>query len=346
MKFSAQAKKLYLTPRDEVSVEKHWNLESLLTAVISTIIRELDIIHSSSVKNNKIFKEAKALSYRLSEAYNNFGITAFSIGASYGKSASVTQPTFVPATTLGFHLEDLAKLAVKLGYKNGILIQLNNLDVNVVHSEEQLAYLLNAARDYFQIANVSWFFVGDVGLRAFIAKHVDRLDDLISSDVFIKPLGKMYYHQLIKKRLDHYKLKKSIEFPINQDVFDYLYEVADGRLRYIFALVYMLIQHLQLGKLLQKVSTNLAKDTIAALALARVGKFSLKKGEETLLKLIVNNGEINVAKLAELAGRNRVFVSRTINKLLDEKLVVVRQEGTKRMYSASLDAKIAFKNRA
>lgn len=342
LKFSAQKKKLYLAPRDEVSVEKHWNLESLLTAVISTIIRELGIVHEKAIKNDKIFKEAKALSYRLSEAYNNFGLTAFSFGASYGKSSTITQPTFVPATTLGFHLEDLGKLAIKLGYKNGILIQLNNLDVNIVHSEDHLNYLFNAARDYFQISNISWFLVGDVGLRSFIAKKVDRLDDIISADIFIKPLNKVYYHELVSKRLSYYEIKKGTEFPLNQEIFDYLYEVAEGRLRYIFGLIYVLIQRLQIGKLLQKVSVSLAKETISALALERVNKFELLKGEEALLRVIVKNNEVNVADLAKLSNRNRVFVSRTINKLLRDKLVCVRHDGNKRIYSPTLDVKIAF----
>jgi len=342
LKLSSQKKKLYLSPRDEVSVEKHWNLESLLTAVISTIIRELEVGYEKSIKNNRIFKEAKALSYRLSEAYNNFGLTAFSFGASYSKSPAVTQPTFVPATTLKFHLEDLGKLAIKLGYKNGILIQLNNLDINTVHSEEHLNYLFNAARDYFQISNISWLLVGDIGLRSFIAKKVDRLDDIISADVFIRPLSKTYYHELIKKRLNYYGIKKTTEFPLNQKIFDYLYEVADGRLRYIFRLIYVLIHRLQIGKLLQKVSTNLAKDTISALALERVSKFELLKSEEALLKLIVKKKKINVTDLVKFSNRNRVFISRTVNKLLKDKLVSVRHDGNKRIYSPSLDVKIAL----
>jgi len=344
LKFSAQKKGLYLAPRDEVSVEKHWNLESLLTAVISTVVRELEIVHGKNVKNNKIFANAKALAYRLSEAYNNFGITAFSFGASYGKSSTVTQPTFVPATTLGFHLEDLGRLAVRLGHKNGLLIQLNNLDINIVHNEEHLTYLFNAARDYFQISNISWFLVGDIGLRSFIAKKVDRLDDIISTEILIKPLSKSYYHELIKKRLNFYETKKNTEFPLSQEVFDYLYEVAEGRLRYIFGLVYMLIQRLQIGKLLQKVSSKLAKETISALALERVSKFELLKSEEALLKIIVENKSINVAELTKLSNRNRVFVSRTINKLLKDKLVFMRAVGNKRIYSPSLDVKIAFLN--
>ena len=51
VKFSAQAKKLYLAPRVEASVEAHWNLESLLTAVISNIVREMEMIDNNITKN-------------------------------------------------------------------------------------------------------------------------------------------------------------------------------------------------------------------------------------------------------------------------------------------------------
>lgn len=344
IKFSSQNTHLYFAPRDEVSVEKNWNLEALLTAIISTIIRELEISHLDEVKKDKVFTEAKALSYRLSEAYNSFGVTAFSIGGSYGKTSSITQPTFVPSNTLGYHLQDLGKLVVKLGYKNGILIQLNNLDVNVVHSEVHLDYLFNAVRDYLQIDNISWFLVGDIGLRSFIARRVDRLDDIISDEVFIKPLTKALYHELVKKRLGYYQLKKDAEFPFGKDIFDYLYEVANGRLRYIFGIIYALANRLHTGKLVQKVSLDLARDTIAALAKERMQKFSLSKVELETVIALVKVGESNTTDLAKTLRKNRSFISRIISKFLENNIVTIRQEGSVRIYTPSIDAKIAFQS--
>lgn len=342
LKFSAQKKNQYLAPREEVSVQKNWNLESLLTAVISTIIRELEITHEKEVKRNKIFVEAKSLSYRLSEAYNSYGITAFSVGGSYGRTSAVTQPTFVPSTTLGHHLRDLGMLAVKLGFKNGILIQLNNLDLNAIHTEEHLEYLFNAARDYFQIENVSWFLVGDVGLRSFIARRVDRLDDIMSDTISIKPLTKSLFHELIDKRLAYYQTSKHSTFPIEKDVFDYLYDLTDGRLRYIFGLIYAITNRLHLGKLVQMVSIDLAKDTITTLAQERIQKFNLTKREIELIRLLAKQRELSVIELAEATGKDRTTVSRMVNKLLADKIVDVKQQGKQRIYFPSLDAKIAF----
>jgi len=342
LKIFSQKKQLYFSPRDEVSVEKNWNLESLLTAVISTIVRELEITHGKEVNKNSVFKEAKSLSYRLSEAYNTFGVTAFSFGGNYGKSSTVSQPTFVPSTTLIHHLQDLGKLALKLGYKNGILIQLNNLDVNIIHTEEHLEYLFNAARDSFQIDNISWFLVGDIGLRSFISKRVDRLDDIISDEIFINPLNKPVYHELIDKRLNYYKIDKNVKFPLEKEIFEYLYDVTGGRLRYIFGLIYALTNRLNIGKIIQTVSTDLAKATITALTKERMQKFNLSTGEEELIKTLVKQGESNVVNLAKKTRKNRSFVSRTINKLLGAGVVTMRQESNQRIYAPSLDAKIAF----
>lgn len=342
LKFNAQKKKKYFAPRDEVSIEKNWNLESLLTAVISTVVRELEITHEKEVKKNKKFIEAKALTRRLSEAYNSFGVSAFSFGGNYGKAGMVTQPTFIPSITLGHHLEDLGQLAVKLGYKNGILIQLNNLDLDIVHTEEYLEYLFNAARDFFQINNISWLLVGDLGLRSFIARRVDRLDDIISGEVIIKPPAKRVYHELINKRLDYYKLKKNVVFPVKQEIFDYLYDITNGRLRYIFGLIYALTNHLHIGKLIQNVSNDLAKITITRLAKERLQKFGLNKMELNIIQTLAKAGELNVADLAGTMQANRTYVSRIVNKLLGGKIVYVRQEGSQRIYGASLDAKIAY----
>lgn len=342
LKFSAQKKSEYLAPRDEVSVERGWNLESLLIAIISTVVREFEISHLEKVKKKKIFLDAKALCYRLSEAFNNFGVSAFSFGGSYGKSNSITQPSFIPSTTLGHHLEDLGKLAIEIGYSKGLLIQLNNLDINTVHTEDHLEHLFNAARDYFQIENISWFLVGDVGLRGFISRKVDRLDDIISDEIYLGSVTKKDYHDLIKKRLDYYKLSKSSKFPFDNDVFDYLFDLTDGRLRYVFGLIYSLTNRLHIGKLVQQVSLDLAKSTIVALAQSRLRKHNLSSLEIKIVKTLVKLEKSNVSDLAKQLGKNRTMLSRHLNKLLEHKVISVEKVGSQRIYSPRLDSKIAY----
>ncbi len=218
LRFNAEAKKLYFTPTTEIKVEQGWRVETLLAAIISNFVREIELVISDEmIINDKRFQSAKALSSRIAETYRSFGVEAFGFGANYGKQAGiVTQPFIVPSTTLGFHLEDLIALIREAGYKNGALFQLNNLDIGEIHSETEMKYLFNALRDYTQINGSNWFFVGDVGLRKFIAQHVDRLDDIISYEVKIDPIPVSDLSEMINKRVQFYSESKKAELPIEK----------------------------------------------------------------------------------------------------------------------------------
>jgi len=181
-----------------------------------------------------------------------------------------------------------------------------------------------------------------VGISSFIASRVDRLDDIISERIFIKPLNKKDYHKLIKRRIEYYRISKKSEFPLNEDVFDYLYDITSGRLRYIFGLVYSLLNRLQIGKLVQKVSLELAKNTITSLAQERIAQFMLSQSELDIIHYLVEQNEANVATIVKETGKNRTFISKLMAKLLEKKCVVIRKEGKQRIYSPSLDARIAF----
>lgn len=205
LRFSAQAKKNYFTPRNEIRVEADWRLETLLSVIIANIVRELDLFHADKVSKDKRFLNARVLSMNVAEAYRSFGVEAFGFGVNYGKSAGVSsQPYVVSSVVLGHHLEDLAQLSVAIGYQFGTLIQLNNLDIGTIHEEKHIQYLFNALRDYIQTDALSFMLVGDVGLRKFIAQEVDRLDDIVNYEVEILPITEKEYESLINKRIEFF----------------------------------------------------------------------------------------------------------------------------------------------
>jgi DNA-binding MarR family transcriptional regulator len=342
MRFNSQKIKEYFTPRNEIRVEPNWLLETLLAAVVSNIVRELELTALKQVAKDKRFIEAKALSQRISETYRSFGISALGVGASYGTNVGTSQPIIVPSTVLGHHLEDLAELIVDLGYKNGLLVQLNNLDVGAVHSGDYLKYIFNALRDYMQTRNTSWFLVGDVGIRAFIASKVDRVDDIISHEVFIKSLSKKDYYDLITKRINFYRTNENAVSPIVDEVFEYLYDITNGRLRYIFGLVNRLITSLRVGDLIDIVTMEVAKPAISELAKSRIKVHELTYSEEQILKKLVEVKEASVKDILKVTAKNRAYLSRVLNKFLKLDLVSVTQKGTSRLYIPSLDAKIAY----
>jgi hypothetical protein len=343
LRFTTQAEKNYFTPHNEIRVEPNWNLETLLAVIISNIVREIELFHPEKVKKDKRFQDAKSISSRISEVYRSFGIEAFGSGVTYGKNAGISsQPIIVPSSTLGHHLEDLTQLIQSIGYKYGILVQLNNLDVGTIHDEKHLRYLFNALRDYIQTKGISWLFVGDVGLRRFVAQQVDRLDDIVSNEVEINPITKLEYDELIDKRLQYFRSNEKVAFPVEADVFNYLYKITHGRLRYIFGLLQRLFSGLHVGDLTDKLTLEIAKPMIIKLARDRVARNDLSPGEEKMLRAIVKLKEISTKKLAEDTQKSLNYTSNILSKLVQFKLVTSHKRGKSRYYLPELDATIAY----
>lgn len=343
LRFSLQEKKLLFTPRNEIRVDPGWQIETLLAVVVANVVREIELFGSDTISKDKKFQNAKALSVRIAETYRNFGVDAFGVGFNYGKNAGVvTQPILVPAAVLGHHLEDLANLIKAEGYQKGIIIQLNNLDVGEIHDEKHLKYLFNALRDYSQTDGFSWLFVGDVGLRKFIAQQVDRLDDIISFEVEIGSLSKDEFKQLILKRVEFYQSNPKAELPIDMDVFLYLFKITKGRLRYIFGLLARLMPSLHIGDLTDRITLDIAKSMLIRLARTRIKRNDITASEEQILKIVVRKNECTVTEVAKELNKSAQYVGKILNKLFEAKLVSVKKHGKSKHYSPALDAVIAY----
>ncbi len=343
LRFSAQIKKNYFTPSTEIRVGAGWSIDTLLSVVIANIVREIELSQIKEILKDKRFRDAKAISMRIAETYRSFGIDALGFGMNYGKTAGVSsQPIIVPTAVLGHHLEDLAALVQSKGYKYGLLLQLNNLDLGEIHEEKHLKYLFNELRDYIQTNNVSWLFVGDVGLRKFIAQQVDRLDDIVSYEVEIQALNKSDYVKLIEKRIQFYMNNPNAQLPIDDDVFLYLFDLTKGRLRYVFGLIKRLLNELSIRDIVYKLTLDLAQPMISKLAKERLAKNGLTSGEKEILKMLVKLGSASATELSHRLSKTRQYVSKILVKLYDMRLIYAKREGRNRIYLPVLDVVIAY----
>jgi hypothetical protein len=344
LRFTAKNHKRYFTTKNEIKVDQGWRLETLLAVIISHLVRELELYADNKAIIKDIrFQNAKSISSRIAETYRSFGVEAFGAGINYGKAAGiVTQPVIIPSATLGHHIEDLVTLIRENGYRNGVLLQLNNLDVGEVHSEEEMKYLLNALRDYTQIDGTNWLFVGDVGLRKFIAQQVDRMDDIISYEVKINPLSIEEFTEMLAKRFKYYRNSSKAETPIEMQVFTYLYKITSGRLRYIFGLVSRLMNRLQVGDLTDKITIELAKPMLVKLARDRVERTDITRAEETALKLLVNLKKPTATDIAKIMKKTPQYVGRLITSLHEKQLITIKKLGNLRFYYPTIDAIIAY----
>jgi len=344
LRFNPKTQKKYFTPQTEIKVEQGWRLETLLAAIISNFIREIELLEANdALLSDKRFQDAKSLSVRIADTYRSFGIDIFGFGGSYAKQPGVvTQPVIVPSSTLGNHLEDLINLVQSAGYIHGAIFQLNNLDVGEIHNEDEMKYLLNALRDYTQIKGSNWIFVGDNGLRKFIAQKVDRLDDIISHEVYLKPIALDDLPELIDKRVNFFRESSKVTLPIDKDVFAYLYLITHGRLRYVFGLISRLLNRLHVGDLTDKITLDLAKPMLIALGRDRVLRADVTNNEEYILSYMVGNFPITASQIAKTIGKTSQYVGRAMINLEEKNLVLAKREGRDKFYTPAIDAIIAY----
>lgn len=342
LRFKAQEEKKYFTPTSEIRVEPNWNADTLMAAIIANIISTLELQYPDETKSKKEFKEAKAIVQQVTEIYRSFGIAAFGLGASYGKSGGTSQPMIMPTQVLSQHLENLIKLTYKLGFKHGLLIQLNNLDIGVVQNEQHLKTLLNIMRDYFQTTGTSWLLVGDTSLRQFIAQEVDRLDDIVAHETEIVPLSKNDYLEMIERRVKYFRTNSKIKLPVDKEALLYLFKITKGRLRFIFGLLNRLFNSLQVGTLTDRITLEIAKPAVIQYSKDRIKRFKLSQNEELVLKTIVTNDSIQVKEIAEALNKKQSYISSVLSQLLNYKLVGYTKEWRNHYYHASIDAHIAY----
>lgn len=342
LRFKAQEERKYFTPTSEIRVEPNWTADTLMAGVIANIVSTLELQYFDKIKDKQKFKDAKAIIRRVTEIYRSFGLSAFGLGASYGKSLSGSQPVIIPTQVLSHHLEDLVQLVYDLGFKYGILIQLNNLDIGIVQKEDHIKTLLNIMRDYFQITGTSWLLVGDMSLRKFISQEVDRVDDIIASEVDITPLAEEDYLAMIEKRVDYFRISPKVELPVDKDVLLYLYKVTKGRLRFIFGLLNRLFNTLQVGTLTDRITLELAKPIVTNYSKERISRFNLSPNEELVLKIIVQQDSMQVKEIADTLGKKPSYISNILAQLLEYKLVGYTKEWRNHYYYASVDACIAY----
>ncbi len=342
IRFKAQAERKYFTPTSEIRVEPNWNADALMAAVIANVVSTLELQHFDKVKNKQGFLNAKAIVKRVTETYRSFGISAFGLGANYGKSGDTSQPMIMPTQVLSHHLEDLVKVVFDLGYQYGLLIQLNNLDIGVVQNEAHIKMLLNIMRDYFQMNGTSWLLVGDTSLRRFIAQEIDRLDDIIVHETDITPLTEKDYLAMLTKRVHSFRVNSKIELPVDKEVLLYLYSITKGRLKFIFGMLNRLFNTLQVGALCDRITLDLAKPVVIDHAKERIKRFNLSANEELVLRTVVQKDSMQVKEIAAVLGKQSSYISTILAQLLAYKLVGYKKEWRNHHYYASIDADIAY----
>lgn len=259
-RFTLHNEKRYFTPNSEIRVEPHWQAATLISAVLGNIISTLELQphYHKIVANEAAFIETRSLVKQVTDTHRAGGANLLGVGASYDQSTSASQPPIICTQLLQPYFEGIVRLIQQIGFKHGVLIQLNNLNVGSVHQPHDLARLFHVMRDYFLTPGTSWFLIGDQPLRQFTQEHVERLAYCVAHETRLTPLTDEDFLTLIKRRIEHYRIDPHTELPVDPTVLLSLYHIAEGRMCRTFLLLDQLLSTVQIGVLCDYVTPALA----------------------------------------------------------------------------------------
>jgi hypothetical protein len=123
------------------------------------------------------------------------------------------------------------------GNIDGIVMQMNNLDIAEVFKPDQLEKLLNSIRDALQVPKISWILCGHEGITAFMRKKVRRLHDIITTKIMLNPLSGEEVIEVLQIRIKKQYPDEDPIFPMDPQLIKAIYELCNASLRETFSVL-------------------------------------------------------------------------------------------------------------
>lgn len=202
-----------------------------------------------------------------------------------------------------------------------MILHFNNLELLARRSPEHLAIFFDEARDLLQTPSVYFVFVGYTGMFQEIIVPQERVRSIFfGRSIHLPPLSREEVHQAIARRYELLATQpKRWIPPVDDLVVDYLYEVFQGRIRFIMDAITSLVTHLPDG-MTGTLATEDAQSLLEQLTWERVENV-LTETELVVLRAAVRASRFTNSSLVKATGKGKQNITKYVNRFLGLHLV-------------------------
>ncbi len=101
-----------------------------------------------------------------------------------------------------------------------------------IYNDSMFIDALDVLRDIaFVNERINWFLFGDKGISKSIIDLIPRFRDFIEAEIVLNYFSLDDLHDLVKKRIDYYRIDSNIEFPVDYRVLRVVYRYSHGHTR-------------------------------------------------------------------------------------------------------------------
>lgn len=329
-------KNKFFTPLKEIAVQPEWTGSDFILNTISsiyyTIKRRTDI--DKKLLSKEFVQKMELLVDIVERKDRDFSLSILGNGFGAGRATSINIPNLTNHSLQMFFEEILEELK-KLGYTE-FIFHYNNLEII---EPKTLKRIFNSIRDFIQIKNVNFIFIGDLGVPHVI-NQIKRVSSIMSeTPIILENLSIKQIRELLDKRIKYLTADTLVPTkPYKDEVISKLYYLYDGNLRFILNSLSTAFK-----ELVRDNAIILDNDTLIKV-LSETGKKrwlnKLTDAEKEVLFLILDEKEITNGNIAKKLGKKKQNMSKATNKLLDVCAIKVKRiDGKEKFFSVEHSVK-------
>ena len=349
-KWEYEAGTKLLTPVQEISVQADWGVREFLISILAATAGRLalamkpkeaqkdDLLNEISALTGVLFKQTKGLSG---------GLSAFGFGANVSGSKAITvQIGEISTDKLKQYLHALLERIHHNGYA-GALFHLNNLELLARKDIDRLRYFFDDIRDFLQIENLYFIFVGYVGMFQEAIAPTERVRSIFLGKPIVLPvLSLEEVLSAIQKRYELLAIQPEHWIPpVDNDLIVYLYHAFEGKIRFIMDAITTLVIHLP-ESATATMSSEAAKLFLRELTFQNLEILPLTKREIEELKVAIRLTHFTNSELSKALKKKKQQITKLINRLMHFNLIYqTGQEGKHKYYTISPELMVCKENK-
>ncbi|MEK9138229.1 MAG: hypothetical protein AAB393_13975 [Bacteroidota bacterium] len=338
--WEVEAKDKLLTPATEIAVSGNLTIASFVNNIVGALLGKIVLLQGEKyVHSRPLLHELFLLNRVFTHRSLDVQASLFGFGGGVGRSAqaSVPEPTEVQLVS---YLHDLVGEVKQLGFK-GLFLHFDNLELATLRNPDEARQLFELLRDILQIPDVYSIFVAHRGFFHEIISPLERVRSVFSGfPIHVPPLSKEQLLEAIQCRYELLAVQPSRFIrPIDDTLLGYLYDLYDGKMRFILDAVTSVVANLpHVGA--ETLDVASAKTLLAELVIDRL-RHELTGREWDVLKEAVKLGTFTNADIARSLKQQRQNISKYFNSLLDKRFIYPHhRDGRQIYYCASEDVRI------
>lgn len=314
------------SPDYEIRIEGMTNSKEILESIIYCLSKEMLNKKIKSKKAKEVVKTFEGTPNKPS-----FQIQAAGFGIGWSQNQSGGHEANIMSLTSIF--EELCKEILKVKKFKNITIQLNNLEVPHIFTEEKMQNLIEPLRDIFQTNGVSWLLLGDKGFEELIMQKMNRVASIIKSTIHLPPMTEKLFIDIIKKRIKNSGPKATC--PFENDALNTISRSSLGRTRFALELCSKMLEKFADQPIPQTITENEVvyevKKRIDSIAASK----NFPEHSLNILNIICKHPGINSSTLADKSSVKAGNIKKYAIPLEKEALISISKKGRQTIYHPS-----------